>query len=557
MPDSSFFGDLSQPKPSTSTGGGSFFGDLATKPTEKITQTAASEDKAARSIAPKAADFVPDSDTLWNLAKGAAGGTAGLASGTINTIFHPIEAAKGAYQTGKQAVNLARQGQIIPSIATAAGLAGFNEPELAQKWAQGKGSEAIGEALPSAIVAAEGAEKAAGRGSLEIPAVGRAREAIGAKIHVPETGALTPGGKMLGQAGGFVGGALAAKAAHIPVLGDYIAGHIAEHYGPGMVERMFPEPEQAKIGRINAGNEQELARGAQAIADKINARPKPQPVPDLPTISREPFSLIQEQGPEPEQQNLKFPTLRPEPEPVSAAPQSGRIPTMADLGRLIEQEGAGARPLERNVPIGKQVPAKFPEVGQVPLGNRVAMDVREMSGERRVNAPEKIPTIPQEEAGRQMGAPPRIPNVPLREQLKPTPEAMAYKSEQARLEEKYPDKAIRQFAHSLGDEMVDTIGDNPELLRQAHDLRNPDVRQAAINGGMNMVREDGSPIMVNNRKASGDMTRQIVFRELLKRGYSPEDIVRMGQEQAEPVGAAAGKPGPTRAEGKSSERKAG
>lgn len=218
--------------------------------------------------------------------------------------------------------------------------------------------------------------------------------------------------------------------------------------------------------------------------------------------------------------------------------------TLNDLGRQIE-DVTGASQL-RNVPLREQVyhaepqsvgaaayksPQAPPRVGvipKVPLGNRVAMDVSEEFGPMS-KRPGEIPRIITEEPGRQAGGGPLRPGVSLREQPKFSESPV--RSEQARLEEKYPDKGVRQFTHSLGEEMVDAIGtDNPDKLRAAHDaLTNPAKRQAAINGGLNMVREDGSPIMVNDRKASGDMRWKDVAHQLFEKGYTWQQIVEMSK----------------------------
>lgn len=331
----------------------------------------------------------------------------------------------------------------------------------------------------------------------------------------------------------------------------------------GGVERGIQtrDPMEALKGAAYGGGFGALAGlGAYGINRAATGIPISAPEPTSePIVSSEPFRLAQEEGPLPKQGELplEFPNaqkLEVKPgEPYNATPAKGnRIPTMQDLTRLIEQEGAGAKPLQRNVPIGQQVPAKFPEVGQVPLGNRVALDVRDL-GEQRINAPEKMPTIPQEEVGRNMGAPPLQSNRPLREQFKPDAEAMAHQSEQSRLEEKYPDKAMRQMVHANGEEMVDAIGDDADTLRAIHDLRNPDVRQAMINAG-----EDMGQKTVSNRKAMGEgsISRQDAFRQLLKKGYTPQQIIELSQPPEE-VGVGA-KPGPQRAgEWRKLEREAG
>ena len=95
--------------------------------------------------------------------------------------------------------------------------------------------------------------------------------------------------------------------------------------------------------------------------------------------------------------------------------------------------------------------------------------------------------------------------------------------------------------------MIDAIGDDRETMKAIHDLKNPDVRQAAMNLGENMVRDDGSPIMVNNRMLSGDISRQKMFERLLNKGYTPQEIIEAAHAELEPAMAGSGKPGPMRA----------
>ena len=118
--------------------------------------------------APKLSDFVPDSNTIPNLAKGAGQGVINMGKGIVNTVLHPIDAAEGIGKTLKDTYREAKSGQYLPAAATALGMAGFDEPHLAQLWNQGEGSRAIGEATPMAIADAVTAEKMAGRGDLTI-----------------------------------------------------------------------------------------------------------------------------------------------------------------------------------------------------------------------------------------------------------------------------------------------------------------------------------------------------------------------------------------------------
>ena len=132
-----------------------------------------------------------------------------------------------------------------------------------------------------------------------------------------------------------------------------------------------------------------------------------------------------------------------------------------------------------------------------------------------------------------MGAPPLQPAVPLREQLKPT--GMEPASRQLTLEQKYPDREVRQLVHANGEDIVQAAGNDRETLKAIHDLKNPDVRQALINSG-----EDMGQMSIGNRKAMGEsqLSRQDAFKKLLAKGYSPKQIVDLAkQEMSEGVPA--------------------
>jgi hypothetical protein len=158
----------------------------------------------------------------------------------------------------------------------------------------------------------------------------------------------------------------------------------------------------------------------------------------------------------------------------------------------------------------------------------------------------EFPKSLTEEPARQMGGGPLRPGVSLREQ--PNFSEAPVRSEQARLEEKFPDKADRQMVHANGEEMVDAVGNDPDTMKAVHDLTNPDVRQAMINSGEDMGQQ-----MINNRKASGDVSRQDAFKKLLAKGYTPKDIVNLAKKQS----TVEARPGPQRAAGWKSLEKTG
>lgn len=153
----------------------------------------------------------------------------------------------------------------------------------------------------------------------------------------------------------------------------------------------------------------------------------------------------------------------------------------------------------------------------------------EFIGGERAKAPESFPTVATEEPARQMGGGPLRPGVALKDQ--PKYSEAPVRSNQTRLEEKYPDKAVRQLVHANGEDMVDAIGEDKDLLKQVHDLTNPEVRQARINAGHDMGQT-----IVSNRKAmgSGAVNRQDSFKALLDAGFTPKDIVRLAKSPLRP-----------------------
>ena len=205
-----------------------------------------------------------------------------------------------------------------------------------------------------------------------------------------------------------------------------------------------------------------------------------------------------------------------EPQSVGAASE-GFIPTTDTM------KNAGGPITFRREPIVKTVPG----LEEGPL---------------RAKAGEQIPTMPPEEVGRLMGAPPLQGNIPLREQLTPTGNEPP--SRQLTLEQKYPDREVRQLVHANGEDIVQAAGNDRETLKAIHDLKNTDVRQAMINSGEDMGQQS-----IGNRKAMGEsqLSRQDAFKRLLAKGYTPKQIVELAQQTSDSIPTLA-KPGPMRYE---------
>lgn len=192
--------------------------------------------------APSPSDFMPDSGSLPKFISGVGEGIGNMGSGIYNTIRHPIDTLEGAGRTIKNSYDLAKSGQYIPAVATAAGLAGFDEPKMAREWNEGNGAQAVGQALPMAITDAVGAEKAAGRGNLEVagkPVVPMVRDTVGKVLRTPE-GKLRP---VVG-AGARVAGAAIGNASGIPeggLIGALTGRSVADALIPKRPFELTPE----------------------------------------------------------------------------------------------------------------------------------------------------------------------------------------------------------------------------------------------------------------------------------------------------------------------------
>jgi hypothetical protein len=404
-----------------------------------------------------------------------------------------------------------------------------------------------------------------------IPIAGEAGEARAAGKLLPYAKKLATGaiGSMVGgeagkYVGGHVGGELGADIGEgLGALGGGLAGGGAFGEKYRKIGNPSELPYFGKFLPDLVEDKGFVPMGPTRVNDSHIAELNKPPVP---AVAETPFHLTSPAAAreEPVQTGFSFPepvgaTEAPAGIPTVGKPAPGRTgPPLQRLGDLIEA-GAGTPPggiptLKPGVPIGKQPAPYGGNYGGKVTFRRDPMMAEIPSleeGAGRAKAPENLPTLPPEEVGRQMGAPPTQYDKPFREQLKPTGNEPP--SKQAALEEKYPDRVERRLVHINGENMHEAAKGDPETYDAVTKLSNSDIRQAAINSGIKMVREDGSPIMVNDRKASGDISRREIFDRLLAAGRTPKAILEMARaEEGEPVGA--GKPGPMRSQPWGSER---
>lgn len=99
--------------------------------------------------------------------------------------------------------------------------------------------------------------------------------------------------------------------------------------------------------------------------------------------------------------------------------------------------------------------------------------------------------------------------------------------EQARLEEKYPNRNDRSMAKANGEKITDAVGDDHKLMQSLHKLSNVDLRQALINAG-----EDMGQRTIGDTKYGGEdvLSRSAAFDRLLELGKKPHEIVDLAKQ---------------------------
>jgi len=97
------------------------------------------------------------------------------------------------------------------------------------------------------------------------------------------------------------------------------------------------------------------------------------------------------------------------------------------------------------------------------------------------------------------------------------------------LKAKYPDPAERRFVRANGEGVVKATEDDPKARQAIHDLKNWEVREAAVNLGIDLGTRH-----VGARQGLGpeQVSRQALLDRMIREGHKPEDILRMAKPQA-------------------------
>jgi len=125
-----------------------------------------------------------------------------------------------------------------------------------------------------------------------------------------------------------------------------------------------------------------------------------------------------------------------------------------------------------------------------------------------------------------VGVKPLQRNVPLKAQLRPITPAEPAPEPVDPIKERYPDPEIRRYVRANGPELVDAVGDDKALLYKLHNLKNVEVREAAVNSGIELgTKHAGSKQLLGPEQVS----RQEIFKQLLAKGIKPEEILELAK----------------------------
>jgi hypothetical protein len=125
------------------------------------------------------------------------------------------------------------------------------------------------------------------------------------------------------------------------------------------------------------------------------------------------------------------------------------------------------------------------------------------------------------------------PDVPLSEQLRRGQSSVSEKPPPADpLKAEFPDPTIRRFARANGAELLRAAGDRPDVVQAVHDLTNVEVRQAAIEAGIDVGEKH-----VGSRQllGEGQVSRQSLIDQMIQKGVKPEEIPRLAKPQPVPI----------------------
>jgi hypothetical protein len=231
--------------------------------------------------------------------------------------------------------------------------------------------------------------------------------------------------------------------------------------------------------------------------------------------------------------------------PSARAPGTPAAPAPVPPATLDEilQQATGQKRLEPNVPIGEQLRGQrnvsekpppgrwYTDKGSIPGEPREFLDVPggDLNKAKAAIIEHETPKGTKFEAvtsdGKSLGT------FDHPQQARAAAEKAFPATSADPLKVEFPDPAIRRLARANGPELLRAAGDRPEVVQAVHDLTNVEVRQAAINAGIDVgTRHVGSRMALGPEQIS----RQDLIAQMLERGVKPEDIPNLARTEGVP-----------------------
>jgi len=123
--------------------------------------------------------------------------------------------------------------------------------------------------------------------------------------------------------------------------------------------------------------------------------------------------------------------------------------------------------------------------------------------------------------------------VPIGEQLRGPSGVTERPPPEDPIKAEFPDAAERQMVRVNGVELGRATRGNPELLREISNLKNWEIREAAVNSKIDLGTQH-----VGSRQGLGaeQVSRQQLLDRMIREGVKPEDIPRLARPETRPIG---------------------
>jgi hypothetical protein len=221
--------------------------------------------------------------------------------------------------------------------------------------------------------------------------------------------------------------------------------------------------------------------------------------------------------------------------PRTWTPSSTKGGVVIRGGKVVPEEGAPPPsaagttelpPSRRETILPERKPAPFTLETEPSTGIRYAKSagIPHVSVPARLTDPREIEAYVREKQALQPPEkkPPTQPGTPER----PPPT-----TEEDPIKVRYPDPVDRRFVRANGEEAFNATRDNPDAMQAIHDLKNWEVREAAINAGIDVGQKHvGSRLHLGEEQIS----RQELLDQMIRQGVKPEAIPELAKPREKP-----------------------